>query len=180
LLEISAFCDYMLLNLYGANADWDAASNWYAVRRRSGGRFIFFVWDGERTLESVEDSRLDVNDDFSPMRLFQKLRASPEFRAEFARHARRHLGGGGALTASQTAARYRRLAELLVSAILAESARWGDYRRDVHPYKEGPYELYTRNAHWRPEVKRLLEDYFPKRAPVFIAQLKAAQLYTED
>jgi hypothetical protein len=128
----------------------------------------------------VEDSRLDVNDDFSPTRLFQKLRGSTEFRAEFARCARRHLTGEGALTATQTGARYRRLVGLLDTAILAESARWGDYRRDVHPYKEGPYELYTRDAHWRPEVKRLLEDYFAKRTPVFIAQLKAAQLYAED
>jgi hypothetical protein len=181
LLDLPAFCDYILLNLYGANGDWDAASNWYAARRRhAAGRFIFFPWDGERTLENVNDNRLNVNDDLSPSRLFQKLRASPAFRAEFAKRSRQHLSGEGVLTASQAAGRYRRLAESLDPAIPAESARWGDYRRDVHQYKEGPYELYTRDTHWRPEVKRLLENYFPKRTVVFAAQLKAAQLYSDD
>ena len=180
LIDVPAFCDYILLNLYGANADWDAASNWYAARKRTGtGRFIFFVWDGERTLERADDNRLNVDDNFSPTRLFQRLRASAEFRAEFSRHARRHLTGDGALTPKQGAERYRHLADALAIAIVAESARWGDYRRDVHQYKEGPYELYTRNAHWRPEVERLLHDYFPRRTAVFVTQLQPG-LYSAE
>ncbi len=181
LLDVPAFCDYILLNLYGANGDWDAASNWYAARKRTdAGRFSFFVWDGERTLEYVNDSILTQDDDFSPMRLFQRLRGDAGFRELFARQALRHLAGNGALAPSNAAARYRRLADTLDAAIIAESARWGDYRRDVHQYKEGPYELYTRDKHWRPEVKRLLEDYFPNRTAVFVEQLKAAQLYPND
>jgi hypothetical protein len=62
-------------------------------------------------------------------------------------------------------------------AIIAESARWGDYRRDVHPYKTGPYERYTRNEHWRPEIDRLLNDYFPKRTGVAVEQFRSAGLY---
>ena len=54
---------------------------------------------------------------------------------------------------------------------MAESARWGDYRRDAHSYKEGPYELYTRDGHWRPEVKRLLTEFFPGRTTRFLEQL---------
>jgi spore coat protein CotH len=178
LLDVPAFCDYMLLNFYGANADWDANSNWYAARKRDAmGRFIFFVWDGERTLENVNDNRLDVDDDFSPGRLFQKLRGCVPFREEFARCARHHLSPSGVLAPHAAAARCEHLARTLETAILAESARWGDYRRDVHPYKEGPYELYTRDAHWRPEIKRLLETYFPKRTSVFVEQLTAIQLY---
>jgi hypothetical protein len=181
LLDLPAFCDYILLNLYGANGDWDAASNWYAARKRTGpGRYLFFVWDGERTLENVNDSVLKLDDDFSPMRLFQRLRGEAGFRDLFAQRARRHLAGDGVLGPANAAARYRRLADSLDAAVIAESARWGDYRRDVHQYKEGPYELYTRDKHWRPEVKRLLEDYFPKRTTVFIEQLKAAQLYPND
>jgi hypothetical protein len=181
LLDVPAFCDYILLNLYGANADWDASSNWYAARRRNAeGRFLFFVWDGERTLENVSDNQINVDDDFSPTRLFQKLRASEAFRQEFSRRAQRHLTGDGVLTPERAAARYRELAAMLDVAIVAESARWGDYRRDVHPYKEGPYELYTRDEHWRPEIKRLEKEYFPRRSETFIAQLKAARLYTVE
>ena len=54
LLDLPTFIDFMLLNLYGANGDWDRASNWYAARKRSAeGRYLFFVWDGERTLEAL-------------------------------------------------------------------------------------------------------------------------------
>lgn len=177
LLDVSAFCDYMLLNLYGANGDWDRASNWYAARRRApAGKYVFFVWDGERTLEDVTDNRLTDDDDLSPTRLFQKLRVNPAFRKEFSERAKLHLTGEGVLSPSAAAERYRRLSQQLEPAILAESARWGDYRRDVHPYKEGPYERYTRDEHWRPEVKRLLEEYFPKRTDAFWKQLLAAGL----
>ena len=62
-------------------------------------------------------------------------------------------------------------------AIIADSARWGDYRRDVHQYKTGPYELYTRDEHWRPEITRLLTEYFPKRTAVVLQQFRDAGLY---
>lgn len=178
LLNIEAFADYMLLNLYGANGDWDRGSNWYAARRRvRGGQFVFFVWDGERTLEKVDDSILAADDDFSPTRLFQRLRENPEFRKRFSDRARLHLRTDGVLGPKAAAARYQVWAQTLDKPILAESARWGDYRHDVHPYKVGPYEVYTRERHWRPEVKRLLEDYFPKRTARLIEQLSQVGLY---
>lgn len=41
LVDLPAFADFMLVNLYGANADWDRSSNWYAMRRMGeGGRFV--------------------------------------------------------------------------------------------------------------------------------------------
>ncbi len=181
LLDVPAFCDYMLLNLYGANGDWDRSSNWYAARRRAaGGKYRFFVWDGERTLEGVGDNRLTDDDDLSPTRLFQQLRTNAAFRQEFADHARQHLTGEGALTPAKAAGRYLALSRQLEPAMLAEAARWGDYRRDVHPYKEGPYERYTREGHWRTEVRRLLEEYFPQRTAAFWRQLQAVGLAPLD
>ncbi|MBI1841313.1 MAG: CotH kinase family protein [Verrucomicrobia bacterium] len=176
-IDLPAFIDYMALNLFAANADYDRSSNWYASRPdQEGGRFIFIVWDGERTLEEVEDNRIAYDDDQSPPRLFQKLRENPAFREAFARRVRELLGAGGALSASASGERYRRLAEGVEAALLLESARWGDYRRDVHRYKTEPYELYTVEAHWKPEVRRLLDDYFPKRPAVFTRQLSEAGL----
>ena len=178
LLDIDAFSDFMVLNLYGGNGDWDRVSNWYAARRRSAeGRFVFLVWDGERTLEKVEDSILAVDDDFSPTRLFQRLRENPEFRSRFSQRARKHLAMDGVLGPGAAAGRYRILANQMDGPILAESARWGDYRRDFHPYKVGPYELYTREGHWRPEIRRILGDYFPHRTAALIQQLQSAGLY---
>ena len=40
--------DYMLINFYSGNRDWDR-SNWRAGRLRDEGRFVFFAWDSERT-----------------------------------------------------------------------------------------------------------------------------------
>ncbi len=178
LLDVDAFIDFMLLNLYGANGDWDRVSNWYAARnRKKSGKFIFMVWDGERTLESVEGNVLASDDDQSPLRLFQKLRASPEFRRRFGRRARTHLNALGALSPSAAWSRYERWVMTLDGPMLAESARWGDYRRDVHPYKNGPYELYRRDEHWRREVHRLRTEYFPKRTEKLVQQLAEAGLY---
>jgi hypothetical protein len=135
-------------------------------------------WDGERTLEGIDDNRLADDDDECPTRLFQKLRANPEFRRAFAERARQHLHGNGALTPAEAGGRYRRLAESLAPAIAAEAARWGGYRHDIHPFKVGPYEVYTRDEHWRPEVKRLLEDYFPRRTDAVRRQFEAAGLFS--
>lgn len=180
LLDVPAFADFMLLNLYGANADWDGASNWYAARRRRPtGPFQFLVWDGERTLENPQDSALAQDASESPTGLFQQFRRNPAFRRTFAARARQHLTGSGALTPGPAAARFRALAESIETAVVVESARWGDYRRDAHPYKTGPYERYTREDHWRPEVRRLLEEYFPRRTAIFIGQLREAGLWTD-
>lgn len=177
-LDTTQFADYFLLNLYGANGDWDAASNWYAARRRQpAGPYQFFVWDGERTLEDPQANALDYDAEDSPPRLFQRLRTNATFRRLFAERAHRHLGPGGALSPGPAAERYERWAKVIENAVVAESARWGDYRREVHPYKTPPYELYTRDDHWRPEVKRLLTDYFPKRTSVVITQCQAAGLW---
>lgn len=177
-LDVPAFIDFMLLNLYGANGDWDRSSNWYAARRRNpAGPWRFLVWDGERTLESPTDNRLAEEDDLSPTRIFQKMRAWPAFRKEFAQRARLHLAPGSPLSSESAALRYQRLSERLEPALFAEAVRWGDYRRSLHPYKEGPYETYTVENHWRPEVQRILKEYFPARPGAFILQLKEAGLW---
>lgn len=175
LLHVPSFIDYMILNLYAANGDWDRHSNWYAARRHHPpGQFHFFAWDGERTIERLEDNTIAFDDDQSPSRLFHKLRQNAEFRRQFAGRVQRHLSGNGALTPTASAARFQKLADHLDTAIVAESARWGDYRRDAHPYKVGPYALYTRDDHWRPEVQRLLKEYFPKRTAAVLQQFRGA------
>lgn len=177
-LDIPAFIDYMVLNLYGANADYDRSSNWYAYRPdQPGGQFRFIVWDGERTLEEVGGNTIAYDDDQSPPRLFQKLRENPEFKALFSKRVHLLLGPGGALSVEESQKRYRRLAAMIEKAMLLESARWGDYRRDVHRYKTEPFELYTVEQHWKPEVRRLLEEYFPARGTELMKQLKAVGLY---
>ncbi len=178
LVDLPQLTDYLILNFYGGNGDWDRYSNWYAARsRRPSGKFQFFVWDGERTLEGVEVNSMDFDDDQSPPRLFHKLSENAEFRLFFADRVQRLLFNGGALTPETAANRYRALSDKISNAIVAESARWGNYRRDVHQYKVGPYEFYKPDVHWRPEVNRLLSQYFAQRPEAFLRQLRARGLY---
>lgn len=178
LVNVERFSDFMLVQIYGGTSDWDASSNWYAGRRiKPSRKYQFFIWDSERSLEEINANILGVDDDRSPTRLFQALRKNTQFQATFRSIAARHLGTAGALSPELTRQRFEKLAEMLRPAIVAESARWGDYRRDVHPYKEGPYELYTVDDHWQPEIDRLLKRYFPARTAEVIKQLKEAGLY---
>jgi hypothetical protein len=81
------------------------------------------------------------------------------------------------LSADAAAARYRSLADRLEPALYAEALRWGDYRNRIHRYKEGPYETYSVEDHWKPEVERIIHRYFPARVEAFKAQLREAGLY---
>lgn len=167
-LDVTNLVDYMLVNFFGGNQDWDD-HNWYAARRRQpGAGYRFFCWDAERTLEDVNADRTAINQADKPSRLYAQLRTYPEFRVLFGDRAQRHLFNTGALTPEACAARFALLTNQLYQAIVCESARWGDTRR------EPPF---TRNAEWQTEVNRLFTSYFPARTAKVLAQLRAANLY---
>ncbi|MCA9959824.1 MAG: lamin tail domain-containing protein, partial [Anaerolineales bacterium] len=176
-IDLDNFIDFIVLNHYAGNQDWDD-HNWYAARRRAPGeKFRFFVWDSERILEDVNHNIISVNLYDKPSYLFQRLRTNPEFRLRFADRVYQHLYNDGALTPGPAADRFALAAAELQTAIVAESARWGDYRRDVHPWYSGPYELYTRDDHWLPHQTWLLDTYFPQRTAAAQQQFIAANLF---
>jgi autotransporter-associated beta strand protein len=114
---------------------------------------------------------------------YGRMRANPEFRLAFADRVHRHFFHGGALTPEQTVARYRAAADAMELAVIAESARWGSYRRDKHSYLNDPSRvqapaiLYTRDTHWVAERDRLLDTYLPQRSAVVLQQFINANLY---
>ncbi len=176
-LEPNHFADYMLVNFFGANADWPS-HNWYAVRRRAPNQpWYFMSWDAERIFESTSSNRINANNGNSPGEVFQDLRANADFRLKVADRAHRHLFNGGALTTTSVRERWLNRADQIDKAAIAESARWGDYRRDVHSSSNGPYEFYRMNSHYIPEKNRLLNSYFPQRPGIFLNQLRSANLY---
>jgi len=177
-LDLPEFVDFMILNLYAGNSDWDRAANWCAARTRiPGGKFRFFVWDAERTLEDPEVNTIGFDDDESPSHLFQKLSENEEFRSLFATRAQKLLFDDGPLSPESSARRYRALVAELEPAIAAEAARWGTHRRDVHQYKTGPFVRYTAKADWRPEVDRILTRYFPQRRDIVLNQFRERGLF---
>jgi hypothetical protein len=176
--DLPELADYLILNFYAGNSDWDRSANWFAARPRTpGGRFRFFVWDAERTLEAADANTIDFDDDECPARLFQKLSENAKFRSFFADRVQRLCSDNGPLAPKVAAERYRALAESIQKAVPAEAARWGTYRRDVHPYKTGPYERYTCEEHWRTEVSRILNYYFPERLAFLLNQFRERGLF---
>jgi hypothetical protein len=168
-------CDYMLLNFYGGNNDWDH-HNWVAGRNRVNPQtgFTFFCWDSEKILENVNENYVNENNERMPSGIFSRLMANSEFRMLFADRVNLHMANHGLLTPENSVKRWLKRADQIDTALVAESARWGDYRRDVHPWSSAPYTLYTVNDHWMAEKKRLTDSYFPARTKIVLDQLVSA------
>lgn len=172
-LDIDDFIDYMLINQYATNHDGpdQGGNNMRALRRRDeSGRFTFHVWDMEYTFWYPGEHRnIDGDVPDAAMRLFSRLRQNHEFQLRFADRVQKHLFGDGALTPERAAARYLERANEIDTAIIGESARWGDGRRAGRPY--------TRDVEWVAERDRLLNEYFPVRTAILLDQLQRGGLY---
>ncbi|MGE5607782.1 MAG: lamin tail domain-containing protein [Bacillota bacterium] len=167
-LNVDDFIDYMILNFYGGNQDWDD-HNWYALRKREDGAGYYFVdWDGERTLEDPNANVTYVNQYDKPSYIYARLCANAEFRLRFADRVYQHLFNNGPLTPQAATDRYLSLANQIRDAIIGESARWGDYQRQTP---------YTRDVEWLAEQNRLLTQYFPVRTQNVLDQFKARGLF---
>ena len=180
-LDVTNYIDYMLINFYGANQDWGLDGNWNAIRRRNpAGQFKYVVWDGEQLFVGTNDNRVAATSAGYPSGLHGNLLNSAEYRLAFADRVQKHLFNGGALSPNANIARWNSRAAQVDLAVIAESARWGDNRRDVMTTSGGgtaPFYLYTRNEYWLPEVDRMRTNYFPLRHVPFLQQLRTAGLF---
>jgi hypothetical protein len=161
-LDIDDFIDYMIVNYYAGNDDW-AQKNWYASFNRvdPNGRWRFHSWDAEHAFTNVDHhvtSRINTG---GPTEIHHRLMGnaaqgwigSPEYRLRFADRVQGLMTNGGALTPVVAGAVYAaRMAEA-ERAIVGESARWGDNRREP---------AYTQ-ADWLATQNNLLNNYFPNR-----------------
>jgi hypothetical protein len=175
-LDVDEFIDWSILNGFAATQDLQRGSHWRAVGGGPDRRaWRFYSQDAERTLEN--NNQNTVNPDPDPTGLFDYLDDIEEFRVRFGDRTHRHLLHGGVLTAQRNAERWLRRAGEIELAVIAESARWGDYRRDVYPYEWGPYSLYTRDDFWLPARNRVLDEYFPRRTDTVLEQFRSRGLY---
>jgi hypothetical protein len=164
LIDIDDLIDYMLVNHYVGNVDWDH-HNWYAIRRSTtGDGFRFVSWDAERVLEDVDQNSVVTVNPGAPSEIFSALLANDGFRAQLDARATELLGDGGVFAATNAAAIYTEMTEAIRGAVLLESARWGDNRRAGDPYlREG----------WDAERQSLLDTYFPARTATARSQIPA-------
>jgi hypothetical protein len=166
LLDIDAYIDYLLVQLYAGNDDWP--NNNYAVARERvpGGKFYFLVWDAEATYLSANLNKTGLN--FFPFwqwapaggaglkgenvpiaTLYRALYASSTFRNAFQTRAQLHFGGGGALNAVNVASRYDAL-KAEIQAAMSPSITYNDF---------------------------IGTNWIPNRQAVVIADLQAEGLY---
>jgi hypothetical protein len=177
LLDMENFIDYMILNFYGGNDDWDH-HNWYAARNRvnPGKGFQFFCWDSESLLLSTTSNLINEYNKNCPSDLFQSLRKVPAFCRLWGDRMQKHCFNNGALTPTIAAETFTQLITPIENSLYAESARWGDYRRDVHPYSSAG-DLYRKDVQFDAQKKVMLETYFPQRTNNFVTYMKNAGLY---
>ena len=88
----------------------------------------------------------------------------------------KHCFNNGALTPTSAAETFTKLITPIENSLYAESARWGDYRRDVHPYSSAG-ELYKKDIQFDAQKKWMLETYFPQRTNNFVTYMKNAGLF---
>lgn len=179
LLDMENFIDYMLLNYYGANGDWDS-HNWVCARNRynPGKGFRFLSWDAEHVIKGVNDNKLSMITNKCPTYMFHQLKKSPLFIKLLSERVQKHCYNEGSLTPSKTVATFNKLIAEIENSLYAESARWGDYRKDVHPWSSaGP--LYRKDVQFDALRKSMIDNYFPKRTDVFIGHLRTAGLLSK-
>ena len=175
LLDIDNFIDYMLINQYAGNTDWDH-HNWYAIRRHNtdGGvseGFRFLCWDSEIILENERENVLSKNNGYqSPTGIFQQLLRNDDFARRYLRRAKELLSDDGLLGQGSVVEVWDSLYHTISTALYDEAARWGDYRRDVHRWQSAG-QLYTVDNHYMAERNRLLTQYFPVRTANVLRQI---------
>jgi len=176
-LDVVDLADYIILTHYVGNTDWPI-HNWYVYRKRSGPdtRFRMIPWDNDTGLRSIVHDMTLADAAGSPARLFLRLITNPDFKQLVSDRLTLHATGTGILTPARCVNRYTALTDSIDYAVIAESARWGDYQRDVYP-KFPPAALYTRNDFWLPVVKDKTDVYCRKRTDIFISQYLAHGWY---
>lgn len=180
LLDIDNFIDYMLINHYAGNDDWDH-HNWYAIRRHNNDSaksegFRLLCWDSEIifTNNNYYDS-YSKNNGFSkecgyPTGIFHSLMQNPQFAKQYIRRAKALLADDGLLGEKSVREVWDSLYHTIDKALYMEAARWGDYRRDVEsPYRSG--RVFTVDDAYMTERNRLINQYFPVRSGIVLDKL---------
>jgi len=122
-LDIDAFIDYLLVNIYAGMGDWPW-NNWRAARERvAGAKWFFVVWDAEWGLGNLgrsvtQNTITEELGSSSPIaNFFRALTVNPDFRLRFADRFHLHFFNGGALTDESILAQYWDLRNQMAGAL---------------------------------------------------------------
>ena len=184
LLDVDNLIDYMIITIFVGDFDGPISgfrnnsvpNNFYAIYNRiNPDGFKFFRHDAEHSLFN-HDWGIDRTGPFSagqnfmdsnPQWIHQKLSENKNYRLRFADRVYKHFYNNGALTLENILKRIGGRKTEIETAIVAESARWGDSKRSTP---------LTKND-WNNEVNSLLYNYMPTRQVVVLNQLMNKNLY---
>ncbi len=161
-LDIPAFIDMLILQIYIGNFDWPG-NNWDVHRRRSNdGKLTFSIWDAEGLAETWEfgsngesmyktafenfpswTSPTGLNNlTWEPIsQLYRALKANPEFRQLFADHVHRYFRNDGILTKPHLLAKWWEVFAEVSGALPETSAFPARYVPDTFIPKREPHVL---------------------------------------
>ena len=194
-VDVVNLADYMLLNFYVGNTDWDG-HNWISAKRKPDEPFHFYAWDSEFAIslppsnsaigDNAERQIINVNktnqsSGNAPSGIHQQLARNEEYRMMFADRIQKHMFNDGVLTPEHATQLFlRRIAEV-DRAVVAESARWGDHRRDVNSGRWRPdqFDLFTRDEHFLAQQEFIVDRYLPVRTGIVLEQLRRRNLYPD-
>ena len=120
-LDIPAFADYLILQLWSGNWDWPQ-NNWAAASERSEeGRWRFFIWDAEGGMFSDRLNTVyfdSLNSQNNPNGyLYRALKVNSTFRQVFADRLYKHFYNNGAMTESNITKRFFELRDEMLGVI---------------------------------------------------------------
>ncbi|MBT3468140.1 MAG: hypothetical protein HN467_02340 [Opitutae bacterium] len=179
-LDVDNLIDYMIQHIHAGAEDWPDHNYWAA--RRNGPQstgFHFITWDQEISNDSLVRTHTRVPNRFEdpitrqgPSYVYGKLMSNNTFRWTFIDRVHRHMFNGGLMTPESNRSRWASLQALLDKAIVAESARWGDVRRNPP---------YTREVDWLKEMEfmQASNGYWDQIHPIVIQRFRNVGLYPD-
>jgi hypothetical protein len=170
----------------------DGPNNFYAIfnRKDKSKGFTFYNHDAEHAMFyynanpgiGIDENRVNLGTRtdnlrmqvsnfwlFHPQWLHYKLSQNAEYRMRFADRAHMHLTGDGVYTPAKCLERFDKRVSEIDTAVIAESARWGDARSG---------SAYTKDDNWWPEIQTVRNLFIPVRTDIVIDQLLDADLYS--
>ena len=121
MIDVDAFIDYLIHELFTNNSDWPDV-NWISARERTpGAKWRFYVWDSEFAFRPDYLTKIGFNEypqkrgdglngeDTEIAWIYRALKANQAFSLRFNERAHLHLLGSGALALSNVTARFTEL-----------------------------------------------------------------------
>lgn len=165
-------------------------NNFYAIYNHNGEEgFKFIAHDNEHTLivdpisysTGITANRVSIGrvadqsgkmvikkfEKFNPQWLHFKLSENAEYRQRFSDRSYKQYFNQGVFTPSVAAELFKMRTDQIDTAVIAESARWGEDQYG---------SIMTKDDNWQPSVDNIMNRFFPFRTNIVIRQLKTEEL----